>query len=185
MAQKHQSRKYSIVAHDPAWLERFALLEAQFAKTFDDCQADIYHVGGTAIIGLPSQPIVDMLVVVPDIHCLEHHLAELRQFGYTIEHDYVGPETILAYKETDDVRLENIHILPQGHEQIDNFLAVKEYLEAFPEEAAEYGEKKLELYEKYPNDYVAYRKDRDAWLREKLQADILPWFNDSEVPDPA
>lgn len=174
--KQHDSRVYQVVAHDPQWTEHFTLLEAQLASIFADCQPDIYHIGGTAIADLPSQPIVDTLVVVPDIHCLDRHLAELKQFGYTIEHDYIGEETILAYKQKDNTRLENIHILPQGHTQIDDFLATKEYWEAAPDEAAEYGALKLELFEKYPHDYVKYRAERDAWLEKKKKKEILPWY---------
>ncbi len=176
MPTKHETRNYSVVDYDEAWKERYQLLEAQFSKTFDNCQPDIHHIGGTAIEELPSQPIVDVLVVVPDIHCLDRNLQELRDFGYVIEFDYIGAETILAYKEKDNVRLENLHILPQGHKQIEHFLAVKEYFEAFPDEATEYGEIKLELYQKYPKDYAAYRQERDAWLNKKKKTDILPWY---------
>lgn len=147
------------------------------ASVFADCEPDLHHVGGTAVPGLASQPIVDMLIVVPDIHCLDRHLDELRRFGYTIEHDYIGPETIHVFKDKDGIRNDNIHILPQGHEQIDHFLAVKEYWEAFPEEMEEYSQKKLELFKQYPKNYESYREHRDAWLAEKKKNDILPWFN--------
>ncbi len=172
----HKDRVYHIVPTDPAWAERYQLLENQFIQIFDDCQPDIHHVGGTAIEGLPSQPIVDVLVVVPDIHCLDRELTTLKQFGYEIEFDYVGPETVLVSKEKDNVRIENIHILPQGHKLIDSFLIVKTYWEAHPEKVSEYGEKKLELYAEYPKSYDKYREHRDDWLEKFKKKEILPWF---------
>ena len=171
-----KNRDYKVVEHDPKWAEWFSILETQMQKVFEDCQPDMYHIGGTAVDGLPSQPILDMLIVVPDIHCLDRHLQDLKQFGYLIKHDYIGADTILAFKERDNTRLENIHVLPQGHKQIDDFLSVKEYWEEHPDEAGEYGGLKLELYKKFPKNYVSYRKDRDAWLDMKKKKDIKPWF---------
>lgn len=170
-----KNRAYTVVPHDPKWAEWFLILETQMEKVFEDCQPDMYHIGGTAVEGLPSQPILDMLIVVPDIHCLDRHLQDLKQFGYLIEHNYIGADTILAFKEKGNTRLENIHVLPQGHKQIDDFLSVKNYWDAHPEEAEEYGELKIELNKKYPKNYVSYRKERDIWLETKKRKDIKPW----------
>ena len=172
----HSKRKYTVTPYDPEWKEQYNILAEQMGRVFEDCQPDIYHIGSTAVEGMAAKPLINMLVVVPDIRCLDRHLAELKRFGYEVHHDLVSQDTILAMKHKGDTRLENIHILPQGHAKIDEFLAFVEYFGVSPEEAEEYSNLKLELFEKYPDNYAAYRKEKFKWLTSHYKEHIMPWY---------
>lgn len=172
----HKKRDYSVSEYDPNWKEWYNTLEAQMSSVFADCQPDLYHIGSTAVPGMASKPLIDMLIVVPDIHCLDRHIEDLKRFGYEVHFDIVSQDTILALKQKDNTRIENIHILPQGHAKIDEFLAFVQYFSVSPDEVEEYSNLKLELFAKYPNNYAAYRKEKDRWLGDHYQDYIMPWY---------
>ncbi len=173
----YQKRQYEVMEYNPAWAENYLLLSGQMAQVFEECQPDLYHVGGTAVPGLPSQATLDMLVVVPDIYCIEHHLDELRRFKYEIHHNYTQDESIFAIKHRDGIRLENIHVLPAGHPGIDKAISFRNYFIEHPEDAKVYGDMKLELYDSYKNDYASYKKEKDTWLNSFYKKKISPWWN--------
>lgn len=70
------------------------------------------------------------------------------------------------YRKGGDERTHQIHIFgADSRREIERHLAVRDYLRAFPEEAAAYGKLKISLALKFPYDIEGYCDGKDAFVR--------------------
>lgn len=75
--------RIAIVRYDPEWTRRFeverALLERVLAPWLEE---GIHHVGSTAIPGIASKPIIDMVAGVRDLEEARAAFEPLREQSY-------------------------------------------------------------------------------------------------------
>ena len=157
-------RKYHIEAYNPDWAERFLEYKEKIQAIFPE--AIIEHFGSTSVPGMSSKPIIDVLVIVSDISLVDEHSHEIEQMGFTNFGEYVMKDSRLFRDQKNDVFFANIHFFPVGHPHIGEMLGLRDYLRSHPGVVNDYSRKKLELFAKYPNNYVAYRQEKDAYLDE-------------------
>lgn len=162
----HQSRKYDIVQYNADWKEIFLNEAKKLAVIFGEKALIIEHVGSTSVIGMLGKSTIDILILVDDINGIQNIAEEeMRKLGYVYLGEYVKPGALLFAKEKDDARLINVHVMPKNHPEAKNMLDFRDYLRSHPEDIVEYSRLKLELFEKYPNDYTSYRKFKDEYLK--------------------
>ena len=94
----------------------------------------------------------------------------MEELGYKWGENYIGPNTIVFFKEKDDgSKTENIHICEKDSPKAIQFIQTRNYLKSHPGRAHAYGELKEELKKQYPNDYPAYRAGKQDFLNETEQ----------------
>lgn len=166
---KYQGREYKVLGYSKDWQGRF-LEEHNILKSIlkNDALA-IEHIGSTAVEGLAGKPIIDVLVVIEDIALIDKHASEMIAAGYRGLGEYVLPGTRLFVREEDDARLVNVHFFLHGHPHIEEMILTRDYLRSHPEEVKKYGDLKRSLYQEHPNDYGAYRKRKDEYMKELLK----------------
>lgn len=54
-----------IVEHHPAWAARFTAERERLAPLLGD--AEIHHIGSTAVPGLAAKPVIDLMALVGDV----------------------------------------------------------------------------------------------------------------------
>lgn len=67
-----------------------------------------------------------------------------------------------------------ISLLRESAHDIARHLAVRDYLRAFPQEAAAYGDLKMRLAQRYPEDIEGYCDGKDAFVKA-LEQRALAW----------
>ena len=65
-----EPRPVVIAEYDPAWPERFAPERAKIAAALPQATS-IEHIGSTSVPQLAAKPVIDIIVVVPDIDAPE------------------------------------------------------------------------------------------------------------------
>ena len=167
---------YTIESYNPEWVKKFEGIKAMLEGVFGSQALAIEHVGSTSVPGMKAKPIIDVLVVVKDISLLDTEKSVMKSKGYLVEENYVAPNSLL-FRRIDEAgnKLEHIHVCESGAPMEKQFLAMREYLRMFPEEAQSYALLKDELVKKYPNDYESYRADKDPFLKS-LEARAYKWF---------
>lgn len=133
---------------------------------FWDIAERIEHVGSTSIPGMAGKPTIDVLITVKDISTVDTLNQKMAELGYKALGEYVAPGGRLFTLEENGDRLVNIHCFPSDHQKTRRFLSLREYLLTHPEELKAYAKLKLDLYRRYPNDYGAYRKEKDAYMKD-------------------
>lgn len=164
MREEYKDREYEVVAYNPEWPITFHVLEADIKEVFGPDAISVEHVGSTAVPSLAGKPTIDVLMLVNDIESVARHVPEMQEKNYTYAGDYISPDSRLFRKVNGQTVLANIRIFPRNHPHVREMLTVRNYLRAHSEEVVAYSNLKQELFAKYPNDYAAYRKEKDAYF---------------------
>ncbi len=150
---------------DPRWPEMFEQERDHLLSCLPhDVVKRIEHFGSTAVPGLLSKPIVDILVEVTSLEETKKRVAPvLEAQGY----DYFwrpswGDSTPPFYawfikRDENGNRTHHIHMVEADFEHWDRLL-FRDYLIEHPDVAKEYSELKAKLSERHATDRVAYTK---------------------------
>jgi GrpB-like predicted nucleotidyltransferase (UPF0157 family) len=133
-----------VVPYDSRWparfeQERLALVDAMGDRLVDDVQ----HIGSTAIPGLLSKPILDMIAGVADLADAARSAESLRALGYE-EHPH-RLDAVLFIGTDHGVDTRHLHLTVPGSELWRERLAFRDALRADPSLLEEYRALKLRL----------------------------------------
>ena len=167
--------KVEVVAYNPNWKKNFALESSQIAKALGKNVVFIHHIGSTAIPNIYAKPIIDFLVEVRDIDRVNEKNAAMEVLGYEAlgEFGLVG-RRYFRKENPPGIRTHHVHTFQVGSPEIERHLAFRDYLIAHPEDAQKYGELKLELAQKYPEDIEGYMDGKDEFVKE-VEKKAIQW----------
>lgn len=174
MSHSHTGRVYSVVAQDSIWPQKFQNVSGQLRTVFGANAISITHVGSTAVPGLLGKPTLDVVVEVSGLSKVDALNGRMAGFGYEAYGAYISANSRFFASTERGARLVNIHVFPSGHEQLERMLLSTAYLITHPAAVMAYEQVKLELYQKFPDDYVAYRAGKDRFL-DGLAAKAKAW----------
>jgi GrpB-like predicted nucleotidyltransferase (UPF0157 family) len=153
----------TVVPYDPDWPRRFEserlLLERVLAPWLE---GGIHHIGSTAVPGLASKPIIDMMAGVRDLEEARAAYDVLADYSYICEphrpgiaHHFAKPSLGLSE------RIYNLHLTEPGSDLWRERLVFRDALLADDELAREYEELKLRLAagEESVEDYTAGKRE--------------------------
>jgi GrpB-like predicted nucleotidyltransferase (UPF0157 family) len=161
----------AVVPYDPRWPEMFERERDHLLSCLPhDVVKRIEHFGSTAVPGLLSKPIVDILVEVTSLEETKKRVAPvLEAQGY----DYFwrpswGDSTPPFYawfikRDENGNRTHHIHMVEADFEHWDRLL-FRDYLIEHPDVAREYSELKAKLSERHDTDRVAYTKAKTDFV---------------------
>jgi GrpB-like predicted nucleotidyltransferase (UPF0157 family) len=144
-----------VVDYDPAWPRNFEELRDRILPVLGDVALAIEHVGSTSVPGLAAKPIIDMTVVVAARSDVPLAIERLARAGYRHKGN-LGIEDREAFDHLPGLPRHNLYVCPQGTIGIVNQMAVRDYLRAHAESAAQYGALKKRLALRFPNDIDHY-----------------------------
>ncbi len=163
---RSRNRPYEIAEHDPSWRERFEEEAGRIKEIFGDDAIRIEHVGSTSVPGLAAKPTIDILVIVGSAAAADKYNEPMAALGYRALGAFIADDTRLFEKEIEGERRFIVHVFEGAHPHTGDMIKVRDYLTSHPEEARAYGQLKQSLKLKYPDDYVSYRKEKDAYMTE-------------------
>lgn len=160
----------SIVPYNPAWPKTFkeeaAFLRKKLPKSL---VKRIEHFGSTAVPGLSAKPIIDILVEVASLKETKKQIVPLLTAeGYEyFWRPAIGDEppyyAWFIKRNAAGHRTHHIHMVEADSKLWDR-LYFRDYLRQFPAKAKDYDKLKGSLSEKYPNDRVAYTKQKSDFV---------------------
>jgi GrpB-like predicted nucleotidyltransferase (UPF0157 family) len=160
----------AVVPYDPEWPRRFdaerVLLERVLARWL---QGGVHHVGSTAVPGLASKPIVDMVAGVRDLE--ETRAAFDRLRGESYEYAFHRPQTHWFYKPPSPrwwERTHGLHLTEPGSDLWRERLAFRDALLADPGLAAEYQALKLRLADEHGDRIGEYTAGKRSFVARVL-----------------
>jgi GrpB-like predicted nucleotidyltransferase (UPF0157 family) len=155
-----------VVPYDPEWARRFeterALLERVLAPWLE---GGIHHVGSTAVPGLASKPIIDMVAGVRDLEDARAAFDPLRVHSYRyaphrpgIAHHFAKPSPRSGEPA------HGLHLTEPGSDLWRERLLFRDALRGDPELTAQYEALKLQLAQDHPDDVAAYTAGKRAFV---------------------
>jgi GrpB-like predicted nucleotidyltransferase (UPF0157 family) len=111
----------------------------------------VEHIGSTAVPGLAAKPIVDVVVVVPDITAEEDYLDPLLAAGYELRVREPGHRLVRTPER--DV---HVHVYERGATAVDEYLLLRDHLRADTADRDLYAATKRELLDRRWDDMNDY-----------------------------
>lgn len=128
-----------IVPYDPVWPRRFKEERAALAAAIGDwVVGGVHHVGSTAVPGLESKPIIDILVGVRDLEESRPCFDRLAALGYRYA-PYRAGEMHWFCKPDPSRRTHHLHLVPADSPRFRDELTFRDYLRSHRAVAQEYG----------------------------------------------
>lgn len=128
-----------LVDYDPRWPALFAVEEARIRAALGS-DVRVEHVGSTSVPGLAAKPLIDILLVVPDVADEASYVPALVAQGYALRLREPG-HRLLKGPEVDV----NLHVYSPGDEEIDRILSFRDWLRTNDGDRALYERTKREL----------------------------------------
>lgn len=169
-----KDRKYTVLPYQESWKDDFERIAKQLALIFGEVAVSIEHVGSTAVTGMSGKPTIDILVIITSVQTVDTLNDSMIELGYVALGDYVAENGRLFALEDDGERLVNVHCFENDHPHVRQLIVMRDFLCTHPDESKNYAQLKLDLYEKHPDDYVAYRAVKDPYLKD-MQKRAFEW----------
>lgn len=163
---QYLSHPYEVVPYStswPAWFDNEAVI---LKEIFKDRALDIQHVGSTSIPGMSAKPQLDILLQVQAITEAEDCTEALEKRGYVAYGDMLHKGGRLFSRWKGNEKLINLHVFEASSPIVWEYLSVRDYLRTHEQEAKDYEALKIDLYTKYPTDYLKYREFKDPYIEE-------------------
>ncbi len=164
-----------VKSYNPDYPRLFEEEKSRLIPLFGENLVFLEHIGSTAVPGLKSKPIIDILVAAKSLSLVDAKQSAFEGLGY----EYLGEFGIAGrryLRKGGDERTHQIHVFRFDDElNLIRHLAVRDYLRAHPWVADEYGELKAKLALEHPYDIDGYGDGKEAFMKESEKA-ALAWY---------
>ena len=139
-------------------------------KILNDDIVDVQHIGSTSIKSICAKPIVDIAVGVTDFDKIFKHNNTLQANGIVYRReDHPEQHLYICGDLEKNVHTHYIHVVIWGQDAWNNYINMRDYLNADNEKASEYSEIKKRLAKEFPNDRAAYTNGKSACIEDILR----------------
>jgi GrpB-like predicted nucleotidyltransferase (UPF0157 family) len=132
-----------IANYDAEWPRWFEQAAATIREALGDEALEVQHVGSTSVPGLPAKPLIDINLVVADTTDENAYVPPLEAIGYVLrirEPDWYEHRLLRG----DDPPV-NLHVFPQGCEEVERMLRFRDHLRMNDADRELYARTKREL----------------------------------------
>lgn len=103
-----------VAEYNPAWPQMFKQEKRAIKKILGENCLAVHHIGSTAVPGLVSKPIIDIMPVVKNLNAVDEVSKDFETLGY----EYMGEFGIVGrryLRKGGDERTHQIHIFEEGN----------------------------------------------------------------------
>jgi GrpB-like predicted nucleotidyltransferase (UPF0157 family) len=175
--EKYAAGSIIVSNYDPNWRTLFEHERTKIKIALGSFALAIEHVGSTAVPGLPSKPIIDLLVGVASLEEPKQRcIGPIEALGYNYMPQYASwlPGELFFRKGPPGPWTHHVHLMKPFSPRWEGYLAFRDYLRAHPEAARAYANIKRELAAKSKDNIEAYRNGKNAFVEETI-AKALAW----------
>jgi GrpB-like predicted nucleotidyltransferase (UPF0157 family) len=159
----------AISDYDPAWPERFAEESSRVREALGSLVLAIEHAGSTAVPGLASKPIIDLLVGITGLeHARRCCIEPIKALGYVYIPEYESwlPNELFFRKGPPGPWTHHLHMMEPRCPSWETWLAFRDYLRAHPEAVHAYASLKRRLAASSEDNIESYRDGKRAFVEE-------------------
>jgi GrpB-like predicted nucleotidyltransferase (UPF0157 family) len=154
--------------HNPAWKHWYTQERDQLVHLIGEEYIErISHIGSTAVEGLIAKPTVDILVEVARKYDTGSLIHTLEQSGYIYSRQPENPPPHMMFLKgyTEQGFAEQVFHIHVRYAGDWDELYFRDFLCAHPDIAAQYGELKTNLKEKYEYDHDRYTEEKTDFVK--------------------
>lgn len=161
-----------VVEYDPRSPALFEEERVRLLATTGTLLAAVEHVGSTAVPGLASKPIIDIMGGVRDLGEVTRYVADLEGIGYEYvpQYEVFIPERRYFRKPRtgQGARTHHLHIVELTSDFWRRHLLFRDYLRTHPVAAREYADLKRRLAAEYGDDGRGYTDAKGPFIESIL-----------------
>ena len=170
--EKYGAGSIVVCDYDPAWPASFEKESVIIRNALGPLVLTVEHIGSTAVPGLPSKPIIDLLVGVRSFdEATERCVGPMQGLGYVYIPEYASwlPGELFFRKGPPGPWTHHVHLMETCHPRTEAFLVFRDYLRAHPESARAYAAVKRSLAVSSQDDIKAYRTGKSSFVEEATE----------------
>jgi len=160
--------RIEIVPYETAWVRKYEEARAEIRKALGEEGCSLEHIGSTAVPGLPSKPILDLLLGLTAFPPAPRVIAGLVGLGYEFLGEHGIPGRYFFRKGTP--RSQHLHVVRSGSVFETQHLRFRDLLRAKPALCSEYAALKRDLARRYGADRESYTEAKGDFIRRALTA---------------
>ncbi|HEG43304.1 MAG TPA: GrpB family protein [Phycisphaerales bacterium] len=159
--------KIMLVEYDAGWVKMFEGECGLLVGCLGDSVAGIEHVGSTAVVGLVSKPIIDIMVGLVDFSVADSLVSGIVNMGYTYfpEYEDVMPDRRFFKKSVNGTATHHVHMTEIDSKFWQRHLLFRDYLRVNPGTAEEYALLKKELAKREWEDSNDFATAKTEFIR--------------------
>lgn len=158
--------------YDPTWPRQYEEERARIEAALGAVALTIEHVGSTAVPGLVSKPIIDILVGVHDLQeARSIAIGAFARIGYRYMAEYevwLPGEMLFRKTNARGLWTHHVHLMESSSPRWDELVLIRDYLRKHPHMARAYGELKTALAAAFCEDIAGFREAKGPFLRTVL-----------------
>ena len=165
-----EADRVEITDYDPRWP---LLFDEEAARIRDVLRGlghySIEHFGSTSIPAVAAKPIIDIMLIVPDVWLWQQLISPIESLGYVYWPENPRKDRMFFVKGMPPFgthRTHHLHVRSPG--DCESELVFRDYLRCHPEAASRYDALKRALAVRFPTDRDAYSN-----AKAKLVAEIV------------
>ena len=163
-----------LLPHQPLWEKMAAEAVALLRSLLNDVAVDVQHVGSTAIGSICAKPIIDIAVGVRSLDSIKPYIGLLEDNGIIYRKEDVAGQILFVIGDFEkDIRTHHIHVVEWNSTAWNNYVNFRDYLNAFPEDAAEYDALKKKLALEFADHRGNYTAGKQELIDELLKRAAL------------
>ena len=171
-------REVKIVPYDLSWPEKFLIESQAVWEALGENCIEIYHIGSTAVKGLASKDVIDIMPVVRDINKVDECNTPMAELGYTPRGED-GIPFRRYFRKGPNIRTHHVHTFQIDNPQIGRHIRFRDWMRNNLEDRQAYEDLKRHLVIKFSNDISAYCSGKDEFIamidkKAAQAADSLP-----------
>ena len=158
-----------LVPYSSQYSELFATEKKLLLELLADKAIAIEHIGSTAVPGLSSKPIIDMILGLDSIKStrINQLIPLLEKVGYHYMHDFSGRHFLAKGPESNRTHHLNL-VVHNDPIQWQEKIQFRELLIANPDLRQAYQDKKLELQSQFANNRQQYTKRKSEFIQSLI-----------------
>ena len=167
--EKYGAGSIVVSEYDPNWPALFQQESIRIKKALGSYALAIEHMGSTAVPGLPSKPIIGLLVGVPSLEeAKKRCIGPIEELGYIYIPEYGSwlPGELFFRKGPPGPWTHHVHLMEPSYSRWEALLVFRDYLRAHPEAAQAYADIKRALAHSSVDDIEAYRTGKHIFVEE-------------------
>jgi GrpB-like predicted nucleotidyltransferase (UPF0157 family) len=159
----------SLVPWNPGFLDEFHREESRLLAYPELGDINIYHIGSSAIPGMPCKPVIDIMITAESILAGDQIVAALVGAGYECLGECGRPgRQFLVRDMRPCLTTHHVHLTTVGSVYQSQHLAVRAALLNNHELARNYAQHKLNLACEFPMDRMAYRVYKGQFIASRI-----------------
>ncbi len=160
----------SVEPHSAVWETAAQELIEKLREILKDDIIDAQHIGSTSVKIICAKPIIDIVVGVSDFDKIMKHNEKLMRNGIVYRReDHPGQHLYVCGNLENNIHTHYIHVVLWKSDAWNNYLNMRDYLNAHEAEAKRYSDLKDHLAKEHADDRVAYTNSKSKHIERILQ----------------